>query len=90
MELDESWSWAKQSWHMKKLKTKDKAMRNKLGKAQLMTQLEQLAYSWIVHQSQVGTSLGRSHNLLQFQIWYHFWILLPKLQGAMYLICCRT
>ena len=43
-------------------------------------------YSWIARQLQVGTSLGRRHNLVEFQIWGHFWIPQPKLHGAMYLI----
>ena len=50
-----------------------------------------LAYNWIAHQLQVGTSLGRRHNLVRFQIWDQFWIPQPKLHGAMYLIfSCKT
>ena len=43
-------------------------------------------YSWIACQLQVGTSLGRHHNLVRFQIWDHFWISQPKLHGLCYLI----
>ena len=43
-------------------------------------------YSWIAHELQVGTSLGRRHNLVRFQIWAQFWIPQPKLHGAVYLI----
>ena len=45
-----------------------------------------MKYRWIAHQLQVGTSLGHHRNLVQFQIWDHFWISQPKLHGAMYLI----
>ena len=43
-------------------------------------------YKWIAHELRVGTSLGRRHNLVRFQILDHFWIPQPKLHGAMYLI----
>ena len=43
-------------------------------------------YSWIAHQLELGTSLRRRHNLVQFQVLDHFWIPQPKLHGAMYLI----
>ena len=43
-------------------------------------------YNWIVHQLQVGTSFGRWHNWVQFQIWYQFWIPRSRLHRAMYLI----
>ena len=48
-----------------------------------------LQYSWIAHQMDIGTSLGGRHNLVQFQIWGHFWIPRPKLHGACYLIFFR-
>ena len=48
-------------------------------------------YSWIAHQLQVGTSLGRRHNLAQFQIRDHFWIPQPKLQwGNVLDFFCKT
>ena len=41
-------------------------------------------YSWIVHQLQVGTLLGRLHHLVRYQIRDHIWIPQPKRQGVMY------
>ena len=46
-------------------------------------------YSWIAYELQVGTSLGRRHTLVQFQIWGHFWIPRPKLHWEEYLIFFR-
>ena len=43
-------------------------------------------YSSIANELQGGTSLGRRHILVRFQIWDHCWIPQPKLHGAMYLI----
>ena len=48
--------------------------------------LYQRAYNWIAHELKVGTSLGRRHNLVRFQIWDQFWIPLPKLHGTTYWI----
>ena len=45
-----------------------------------------IMYSWIAHELQVGTPLGRRHNLVRFQIWDQFCIPQPKLHGAVYLI----
>ena len=36
-------------------------------------------YSWIERQLDIGTSLGRRRNYVQFQIRGHFWIPQPKL-----------
>ena len=40
-----------------------------------------LPYSWIAHELQVGTSLERRHNLVQFQFWDHFGFLSPNYTG---------
>ena len=43
-------------------------------------------YSWTAHQLQVGTSVGRCHDLVWFQIRDQFWVSQPKLHGTRYLI----
>ena len=47
-------------------------------------------YSWIADQLDIGTSLGRRNNQVQFQIRDQFWIPQPRLHGACYLIFCET
>ena len=45
-----------------------------------------LCYSWIACQLDIGTSLGRRRNYVQFQIRGDFWIPQPTLHGAIILI----
>ena len=47
-------------------------------------------YSRIACQLEVGTSLGRRHNQVQFQIRDHFLIPRPRLHGAIILIFCKA
>ena len=49
----------------------DKLTARRVQKLFLLEEQKQLVnrrYSWIAHELQIGTSLGKCHNLVQFQI----------------------
>ena len=58
----------KRATQLKKKDQKHEQECRELEKTSRPSQMRQIDYSWIARQLQVGTSLGRCHNLVEFQI----------------------